>query len=104
MLKKRYEILLPLKHNDGRPVGDLALNDTRSELLERFDGVSMAPQPMLGAWIHEGQRFEDLSVRVIIDVEDTAENRQFFVEYKRTLLVRFEQLEIYIVSYPVEIV
>ena len=26
MLRRRYEILLPLKHNDGRPVSDDALN------------------------------------------------------------------------------
>ncbi len=104
MLRRRYEILLPLRHNDGRPVGEDALNETREELLDRFDGVSISPYSILGIWVHEGTRYEDTSVRLTVDVEDTPENRQFFVDWKPVLLQRFEQIEIYIASYPVEIV
>ena len=103
MLRRRYEILLPLRHNDGRPVSDDILNQTREELVERFDGVSVQPQSILGIWWHEDVRYEDTSVRLTVDVEDTPENRQFFIEFKATLLQRFEQIEIYIVSYPVDI-
>jgi hypothetical protein len=104
MLKRRYEILLPLKHNDGRPVSDEKLNQTREELVDQFEAVSVQPQSILGIWVHEGVRYEDSSVRVIVDVEDTPENRQFFSDWKATLLARFEQIEIYIASYPVDIV
>ena len=38
-----------------------------------------------------------------VDVEDTAENALFFARYKATLLERFEQIEIYIASFVVEI-
>jgi hypothetical protein len=38
-----------------------------------------------------------------VDVPDTQANRKFFVRLKSTLLERFEQLEIYIASYLVEI-
>src|SRR5437867_1005045 len=44
MLRRRYEILLPLRHNDGRLVSDDQLNQTREELVEQFDGVSVQPQ------------------------------------------------------------
>jgi hypothetical protein len=104
MLKRRYEILLPLTHNDGRPVGDDKLNETREELVERFDGVSVQPESIRGVWLHDGVRYEDTSIRMTVDVEDTPENRQFFIDWKPTLLQRFEQLDIYIVSYPVEII
>ncbi len=40
---------------------------------------------------------------MVVDVEDTPEDRQFFVEFKVVLLERFEQLEIYIVSYPIDV-
>jgi hypothetical protein len=103
MLKRRYEILLPLRHNDGRPVSDDSLNETREELVDRFDGITVQPQSILGIWVHEGARYEDTSVRLTVDVEDTPENRQFFVDFKATLLQRFEQVEIYIASYPVDI-
>jgi hypothetical protein len=41
-------------------------------------------------------------VRLVVDVEDTPENRSFFVSLKATLLGRFEQLEIYLVSHPID--
>ena len=47
MLKRRYEMHLPLRHNDGRPVSDDKLNETREELVERFDAVSVQPQTVL---------------------------------------------------------
>jgi hypothetical protein len=103
MLRRRYEILLPLRHNDGRPVSDEKLNQTREALVNRFEGVSVQPQSILGVWVHEGKRYEDTSVRLTVDVEDTAENHQFFLELKAILLTRFEQLEIYIASYPIDI-
>src|SRR5262249_34248419 len=68
MLRRRYEIQLPLKHNDGRPVSDDKLNQTREELVERFDGISVQPQSILGIWVHEGVRYEDTSVKLIVDV------------------------------------
>jgi hypothetical protein len=103
MLKRRYEILLPLRHNDGRPVSDDKLNQTREELVEQFDGISVQPQSILGIWIHEGTRYEDTSVRLTVDVDDTPENREFFAGLKQTLLQRFEQIDMYIASYPVDI-
>jgi hypothetical protein len=103
MLRRRYEILLPLRFNDGRPIGDEVFNETREELVARFEGLSFSPHPVLGIWVQDGARYEDQSVRVTVDVDDTPENRQFFVSFKETLLARFEQIEIYIVSYPVDI-
>jgi hypothetical protein len=102
MLRRRYEILLPLRFNDGREVPDELFNETREDLLARFEGVSWVPQPIQGLWHHEGVRYQDATVRIVVDVEDTAENRQFFIEWKPALLSRFDQLEIYIVSYPIE--
>jgi hypothetical protein len=102
MRKRRYEILLPLKFNDGQPVPAEALNQTREDLLARFDGLTVHPHSLLGVWQHEGQRYEDELVRVTIDVEDTEENQFFFSNLKTTLLERFQQIEIYIISYPID--
>jgi hypothetical protein len=94
---------LPLKHNDGRPVDEGILHQTRRDILERFDAVSVYPQAVLGIWVHEQVPYEDLTVRLFVDVEDNEENRRFFRDFKEVLLARFEQIEIYIVSYTVEI-
>jgi hypothetical protein len=42
--------------------------------------------------------------RDIVDVEDTAENRQFFVDWKPTSLRRFAQVEIYISSFLIDVI
>jgi hypothetical protein len=104
MQKRRYEILLPLKHNDGRPVSGEAFEQTREELVAQFGGICLQPNVIRGVWVHEGTRYEDELLRYVVDVEDTPENQQFFAAYKPTLLERFEQIEIYIASFPVEIV
>ncbi len=103
MPKRRYEILLPLRHNDGRPVGPEKFDQTRQDLVAQFGAVSFHPHSILGIWLNEGQRFEDELVRVVVDVEDTGENRQFFARLKAVLLERFDQVEIYVASYPIEI-
>lgn len=103
MPKRRYEILLPLKHNDGRAVSADKFDQTRRELVERFAGPSVRPQPVQGTWTHNGDRYEDDSVCWIVDVDDTLENRQFFKDLQATLRDRFEQVVIYIVSYPIDI-
>ena len=102
MRKRRYEILLPLRFNDGQVVPDEALYQTREDLLARFDGLNVLPHPLLGVWQHEGRRYEDESVRFTVDVDDTEENQFFFINFKTMLLARFQQLEIYIISYPID--
>src|SRR5947209_18295036 len=103
MRKRRYEILLPLVHNDRRPVNPEKFQQTRDELIAQFGALSFYPQPVLGVWLHQGTRYEDESVRISIDVDDSSENQLFFVQLKANLLERFEQIEVYIAHYPVDI-
>ena len=94
---------MPLRKNDGRPVDPEKFEQTLEELLARFGGVSRLPATVRGIWTHKGQRFEDDSLRVFVDVPDTRANRQFFLKLKARLLKRFEQIEIYIASHPIDI-
>lgn len=103
MRRRRYEILLPLRHNDARPVDGEAFEQTREELVAQFGAISLLPHSVLGIWVHEGTRYEDELLRLVVDVEDTPENQRFFEGYKAILLERFEQIEIYIAAYPVDI-
>lgn len=104
MLRRRYEILLPLQYNDGNPVPIEDLNQTREELLAHCGGISIQPGTIAGIWIHEGRRYEDSLLRITVDVEDIPENRQFFVDWKPTLLQRFQQIEIYITSFLIDVI
>jgi hypothetical protein len=103
MRKRRYEILLPLRFNDGQPISPELLDQTREELVAQFGAVSLQPNVIQGVWIQEGARHEDDLRRFFVDVDDTPENETFFRNLKAVLIERFQQLEIYIASFPVDI-
>jgi len=101
---RRYEILLPSQFNDGRPVPTDLIADTLQELEQAFGAVSCETQTIQGLWHHEGELYRDSLARVFVDVEDTAENRQFFVRLKARLKNRFQQKDIWLTTYPIEVI
>lgn len=100
---RRFEILLPLRFNDGSPIPDEAVADTLLELEQKFGAVSSDTQTIRGRWRHEGQSYRDDLIRVFVDVADESESRQFFIEYKELLKARFQQLDIWMTTYPIEV-
>ena len=101
---RRYEILVPLLFNDGRPVPESLLTQTFSELRERFGAASWETQTVRGAWEHEGAVYHDNLTRFFVDVPDLPEHRAFFGEFKERLKIRFEQIEIWITSIPLDVI
>ncbi len=53
---RRFEILLPLRFSDGRPVPDELIGETLEELQNRFGAVSCETQAIRGFRRHEGRR------------------------------------------------
>ena len=100
---RRYEILLPRRFNDGRPVPSRLVTQTLLELRERLGAVSCETQAIRGQWQHQQEAYRDELVRVFADVEDTAENRRFFLELKERLKARFQQIEIWLTSHPIDV-
>jgi hypothetical protein len=82
---RRYEITLPTRYNDGSPVEPGKFLATRREIAARFGALTFLPQPVQGEWTHQQARYEDVNLRIVVDVEDTAENTAFFVNLKQTL-------------------
>jgi hypothetical protein len=97
---RRYELLPPTKFNSGDAVPADLFADTLLDLEERFGAVSSETQRIEGRWRFQG----DELVRVFCDVLDTAENRQYFVEFKQRLKARFQQFDIWMTTYPVEVI
>ena len=52
---RRFEILLPLRFNDGRAVPDEVIAGLLLQLERRFGAVSAESQPIQGRWRHERQ-------------------------------------------------
>lgn len=101
---RRYEILLPLQFNDGQSVPSEFVGQTLIELRERFGAVSSETQVIRGVWQHAGEVYRDELMRVFVDVPDTPENRDFFRSFKNQLKSRFQQLDIWVVTYSVEVI
>ena len=101
---RRFELLLPTQFNSGSAVPNEVFADTLMELETRFGAVSSESQTIQGHWRHEGQLYRDESVRVFVDVPDTEDNRQFFVDLKERLKDRFQQLDIWMTTYPLEVI
>ena len=101
---RRYEILLPSQFNDGSPIPPERLAETLLELEEKFGAVSCETQVIHGLWRQEGEIYRDSLIRIFVDVADTPENRQFFVQFKERLKARFQQLEIWLTTHPIEVI
>jgi hypothetical protein len=103
MSLRRYEIILPTRHNDGSPIAEQNHLWVGEQLADRFGAYSLEPQSIHGVWTHQGVRFEENNLRAFVDVEDTLENAEFFVRFKEELKARFRQLDIWIVSYEIRL-
>ena len=100
---RRYEILIPLRFNDGQPVPEVLIAETLLELRQRFGAISSETQVIRGQWEAEGQVYRDEHCRVFVDVEDSPANRQFFLQLKQQLKQRFQQIDIWMTSHPVDV-
>ena len=101
---RRYEILLPLRFNDSQSVPDALISDTLLDLENHFGAVSWETQIIRGRWRHEEDAFSDDLMRVVIDVEDLVEHREFFGDFKERLKIRFRQIEIYMTTHLIDVI
>lgn len=102
-LQRRFEILLPRRFNDGQPISDELFASTLLELRAKFGAVSSETQTIRGIWEHSGQTYRDELIRVYVDVTDCAENQAYFRELKERLKAQYQQIDIRITTYIVEV-
>lgn len=100
---RRFEILLPLRFNDGQPVPADLIAETLLELEQKFGAVSSETQTIQGFWQHQGQSYRDELTRIFIDVPEGEESIEYFADLKEQLKGRFRQLDIWMTTYPVQV-
>ena len=96
-------ILLPLRFNDGESVPDDLVAERLLELEQQFGAVSTETQTTRGLRRHEDESYRDDLLRIYVDVADDPEHRRFFVEFKELLKARFQQIDIWMTTYPIEV-
>ena len=100
---RRFEVLLPLQFNDGREVPPERLAEAVLEVVDNFGAASYETQKVEGHWRHGGVLYRDNLVKVVVDVPDSAKNRRWMREYKGRWKERLEQLDLWLVSYLIDV-
>ena len=100
---RRYEVLIPLQLNDGSDVPEELLSDAVFEILDHFQGVAFENLNLVGHWLHEGDLYRDNLSRLTVDVPSTAKNRRWMKQFKARWKERLEQLELWVVSWQIDI-
>jgi hypothetical protein len=100
----RFEILLPLFYNDGRPVEPAKFLATDDELVKEFGATSTDRVVVRGQWMYQSTVYSDQLIRVRVDVEDAPGNWDAMRRFKEVLKQRFDQMDIWITAHRIEIV
>jgi hypothetical protein len=100
---RRFEVLLPLRFNDGRDVPGEWMAEAVLEIVDHFGAASYETQKVEGHWRYSGILYRDDLVRVVVDVPDSPRNRQWMKQCKDRWKVRLEQLDLWMVSYHIEV-
>jgi hypothetical protein len=100
---RRFEVLLPLQFNDGRDVPPEWLAEAVLEIVDHFGAASYETQKVEGHWRDQGILYRDTLVRLVVDVPDGVKNRRWMKAFKARWKARLEQLELWMVSYPIDI-
>lgn len=100
---RQFEVLLPLRFNDGRDVPAELVAEAVLENVDHFGAANYETQKVEGHWRHGGILYRDDLVRLVVDVPDSTRNRQWMKQFKDRWKVRLEQLELWVVSYRIEV-
>jgi hypothetical protein len=100
---RRFEVMFPIAFNDGKPVPRKWYGKAFREVVGQFSGGSLAPQPVVGAWRHKGVIDHERNVLFICDIPDTEANRRWMHDFKARWKAKLEQLELWMVSYRIEV-
>jgi hypothetical protein len=73
------------------------------EVVGRFGAASYETQRVEGHWRHAGVVYRDNLVRIVVDVPDNVKNREWMKQFKERWKACLEQIDLWIVSYRVEI-
>src|SRR5258706_6197996 len=64
---RRFEVLLPLRFNDGREIPGEWLAEAVLEIVDRFGAASYETQKVEGHWRHGGATYRDDLIRLVVD-------------------------------------
>jgi hypothetical protein len=100
---RRYEVLLPVRFNDGRDVPEELLGEAVNEIVAQYGAVTFYKQAAEGHWRSDDTLYRDDLALLVVDIRDTQKNRKWMKEFRNRWRERLQQLELWMVSYVIEI-
>jgi hypothetical protein len=73
------------------------------EIVDQYGAASYETQRIEGQWRSGGVLFRDTLVRIVVDVPDLPDNRRWMKHFKERWKLRLEQLELWMVSYVIDV-
>jgi len=95
--------MLPLQFNDGSPIPEDWHTEAVLEITEHFGASSFQRQSIEGRWIHSGMLYRDNLAKLVVDVPDLVRNRRWMRDFKKRWKQKLEQIELWLVSYSIEV-
>jgi hypothetical protein len=84
-------------------VPDELLGQAVAELFKQFHAATLFQEAAKGYWEHEGKTYVDSLGLLVVDVPDSQANRKWMKAYKARWKKRLDQLEIWMVSYRIDV-
>jgi hypothetical protein len=98
------DILIPSKRNDGTAIENEKFDEIRTDLATRFGGVTVLPH-FNGTSIRNETRYDGTNNSgFYVVAPNTAENLEWFSNYKQILKERLDQDRIFMTVSPTMIV
>ena len=105
--KKLFLFFLPLSDNEGNTFPEIEFANVVVDIRRQFGGLTwMRPTrevALLGEWVEAvtGTIYRDELIAYFALADATSEVEAFFAEYKSTLMSRFRQKDIFMLSFLV---
>jgi hypothetical protein len=100
---RRYEVMLPVQFNDGREVPQEWFAEAILEVVGQFGAASYETQTVEGHWRHGDMLYHDNLGKLVVDAPDLVRNRKWMKAFKARWKARLEQLELWMVSWRIDI-
>ena len=96
-LKYRFEILIPLADNRGRPFPWARVHEVALELRDRFEGCrTQSLAPYLGMWKYRGKIYQEGFVLIVAEAPRSDDSLNWMLTYKQRLKKQFRQIDVYL--------
>jgi hypothetical protein len=103
---RKYELYLPLKHNNGRRIDLRKLRAIKEELLENFGAITVSSltAPYQGRWKYCGVEYIDDIIKIEVVTTRDRRTKKFFTEFKERLKTSLRQIDILITTHGIQVI